>query len=906
MRLRTRFIGSALAVVALVFTLFLAYVLIRDRRDAVDGLEARIRMTMQRMEQALPRPLYDGDVAQLGAYLDAEFRNGDVVQLELVEYRGSIRIARERPVPQDGQLRESKVVIRKGIDALGEVRITQTTALIEQRLAATRNGLLGFAAILLAAVGGVIYLVANSFTRPLERLTRAVQAYADGSPAPAIEMKGARELVILGQSFSRMREAIDAKIGELGERNRLLNAEIGQRRQTEQERDRLASILEATSDLVGMADPQGNILYFNRAARTHFGIEAGPEMYGVIPQVHPQWASELVLQQGMPTAIREGIWSGETALLGRDGREIPVSQVIIGHKDAQGQLLYISTIMRDISERKAAEEALRHSEAQLKEAQRLAHVGSWSFDFASGMIEWSEEVYRIQELDARAFVPNYEGFLATIHPEDRARVDATYQASIRDGAPYEIDYRLLLPDGRIKYLHVKGETVREQGRPLRTVGMVQDVTERRQAEAALRKSEERYMLAARIGRSGAWEMRPAEGKIYFDANLPRLLGYEPHELSENLADWVGTVPPEAAPMVEAALQTVIEGRSDQYSIEHPVRRKDGSTGWVRVSGERVSAPGEMPLRLVGSSADITQRKQAELELQALNATLEARVQTRTQELQRALDVLRNAQDELVRSEKLASLGALVAGVAHELNTPLGNAKMVASTFSARLGDFEAAVQTGLRRSTLDSFLRDSQEIADILERNLDRAAELLSAFKQIAVDQSSYQRRVFEIGEVVREVALAINPTLRRSGVRLIDEVPAGLPLDSYPGPLGQVLINLINNAVVHGFADRAPGSVWVNAGDSDAQHIRLTVRDDGRGIPAQDLKRIFDPFFTTRLGQGGSGLGLHIVYTLVTGVMGGRIEVRSTPGEGAEFRLLLPRKAPLNSSAGSQPAEAT
>jgi PAS domain S-box-containing protein len=899
MRLRTRVLASALGVLVLVCTLFLSYVLVRERNDARHTLDDRIALTRERMEQALPGPLYDGDVSQLNDYLDSVFRSRDLVRLELVEYRGNIRIVREREAQADGVTLEHKAVIRKGIDPLGEVRATYTTANLERRLASTRNELLGFAAILLAAVGGVILLVANSFTRPLEQLTHAVQAYAEGAPAPALDVKGARELVILGRSFARMREAIDAKIGELAERNRLLNNEIGQRQQTEQERDRLASILEATSDLVSMADPSGNILYFNRAARTHFGIDAGPEMGSVIPQVHPPWASELIMQQGIPTAIREGTWMGETALLGRDGEEIPVSQVIIAHKDAQGQLLYMSTIIRDIRDQKAAEEALRHSEAQLKEAQRLAHVGSWSFDFSTGQIEWSEEVYRMHELDPRTFVPSYEGFLATVHPGDRARVDATYQASIRDGTPYEVDYRSLLADGRIKNLHVRGETVHEQGRPLRTVGMVQDVTERRQAEEALRKSEERYMLAARIGQSGAWEMRPAEGKIYCDDNLPRLLGYGPGELTENLGDWVGTVPPEGAAAVQSALQSVIDGRSDRYQIEHPVRRKDGSIGWVRVSGQRVSAPGETPLRLVGSSADITERKQAELQLQALNASLETRVQERTAELQHALDVLRNAQDELVRSEKLASLGALVAGVAHELNTPLGNAKMVASTFSERRRDFEAAVQAGLRRSALDAFVRDSREIAEILERNLERAAELLSAFKQLAVDQSSYQRRVFEAGEVVREVALALSPTLRRSGVRLVDEVPAGLALDSYPGPLGQVLINLVNNAVIHGYADRAPGSVRVSAEEADAQHIRLTVRDDGRGIAAQDLKRVFDPFFTTRLGQGGSGLGLHIAYTLVTGVMGGRIEVDSEPGRGTEFRLVLPRKAPAAGTNG-------
>ena len=188
----------------------------------------------------------------------------------------------------------------------------------------------------------------------------------------------------------------------------------------------------------------------------------------------------------------------------------------------------------------------------------------------------------------------------------------------------------------------------------------------------------------------------------------------------------------------------------------------------------------------------------------------------------------------------------------------------------------------------------------MLERNLQRAAELIGSFKQIAVDQSSYQRRGFELAEVVQEIAVALRPTLRRGGVTLVDDTPPGLRMDSFPGPLGQVLINLVNNAVVHAFEGGAGGRVLIGAEALGGDRVGLWVEDDGRGIAPEHLRQIFDPFFTTQLGQGGSGLGLHIVYTLVTGLLGGRISVQSAPGRGTRFHIELPCRAPATAAGGS------
>ncbi|MBT9507416.1 AAA family ATPase [Rhodoferax sp.] len=277
----------------------------------------------------------------------------------------------------------------------------------------------------------------------------------------------------------------------------------------------------------------------------------------------------------------------------------------------------------------------------------------------------------------------------------------------------------------------------------------------------------------------------------------------------------------------------------------------------------------------------------------LYASLEQRVQQRTEKLEQALERLERTKDELVRSEKLAALGSLVAGVAHELNTPIGNGLTVASSLEFKTTRFVASMASGLTRSNLDQFVADTQFACDILVRNLSRAGELISSFKQVAVDQTSSQRRQFDLQEVASEIVLTLSPTIRHCGCAVVTDISPNLTLDSYPGPLGQVLSNLISNAMIHGYSDGQGGLIEVQARAQGQQEVELQVRDHGRGVERVNLKRIFEPFYTTRLGQGGSGLGLHIVHNIVTGVLGGQIEVQSTPGEGTVFTLRLPLRAP-------------
>jgi len=256
--------------------------------------------------------------------------------------------------------------------------------------------------------------------------------------------------------------------------------------------------------------------------------------------------------------------------------------------------------------------------------------------------------------------------------------------------------------------------------------------------------------------------------------------------------------------------------------------------------------------------------------------------------------LKITQNQLVEQEKLAALGSLVAGVAHELNTPIGNSLLMASTLSDNSRRFLQQVQGGaLRRSELERFCQAAEESSQLLVKSLGQAASLVTSFKQIAVDQTSDQRRVFDLATLCREVALTLGNRLRREEHELRLEVPEGLRLDSFPGPLGQVLTNLIINAMVHGLEGRKGGLMQLSAERLDGERLRIRFSDNGRGISADNLGRIFDPFFTTRLGQGGSGLGLHISYNIVTATLGGSITASSSPGEGAQFEIVIPWVAP-------------
>ena len=316
-------------------------------------------------------------------------------------------------------------------------------------------------------------------------------------------------------------------------------------------------------------------------------------------------------------------------------------------------------------------------------------------------------------------------------------------------------------------------------------------------------------------------------------------------------------------------------------------------------------------QFMGSMADYvslaiedSHRRKAEATAREANLRLEERVEERTLELQQAneelhktINLLGQTQSQLVQSEKMAALGDMVAGIAHEINTPVGVALTAASHLEQKARQLAEALQEGaLKKSTLDGFVDTSSESTMILLNNLTRASELVQSFKRVAVDQSSEARRPFNVKDYVGEILLSLRPRLKRLTHQIEVTAPDDLTMNSYPGAFSQVVTNLVVNAIVHAFDENETGTIRMHFESVDNQAV-FTFTDNGKGISPEHLPKIFDPFFTTKRGHGGSGLGLHLVFNIVTQSLGGTIQCDSQEGKGTRFMLHLPLE-PTNGEA--------
>ena len=447
----------------------------------------------------------------------------------------------------------------------------------------------------------------------------------------------------------------------------------------------------------------------------------------------------------------------------------------------------------------------------------------------------------------------------------------------------QVAERLALADKREPHLFERerpdGTVIEVRGKPLPGGGFITtytDITERKRAELKLqqaydelerrvaertrdlRESEERFRDLAESASDWFWETDADLRFTYVSERFFEATGALPAQVIGKRRWEVASFDHDERDREKwDRHRQGMEARCAFRRFEYATPGTGGRTAHVRVSGKPFFSPAGEFLGYRGTGTDITELVQA--------------------------------QDELLHSEKLAALGGLVAGVAHEINTPVGIGLTAASFLEDQVRGFEKIYAQGrVKRSEIEGFIHTARESSALLLANLHRAAELVRSFKQVAVDQSSEMRRHFALKPYVNEVLLSLHPKLKRTQHTVSVHCADDIALDSYPGAFSQIVTNLVMNSLIHGFENLEQGHIVIDA-TLEGSELLLRYSDDGKGMNAESLKHMFEPFFTTKRGQGGSGLGLHVVYNLVTQTLRGRIDVASNPGQGVLFTLHIP-----------------
>jgi PAS domain S-box-containing protein len=471
-----------------------------------------------------------------------------------------------------------------------------------------------------------------------------------------------------------------------------------------------------------------------------------------------------------------------------------------------------------------------------------------------------------------------------VHPEAREEFKRLMQ---RDGMVRDFEYQVRQRSGGILWLSDSATVVRdEHGEVVRYEGTLRDITDQKRAEDAIAEGrmllqqvidtvpavinvkdrDLRYVLMNRY-MAGIFSVEPSEAIGRTTCELMSRYGAAKTDLNDK--------------------QVLKTRRGLGFYEEEYLDSKSNMRHWLVNKLPLLDADGEVE-RIVTVALDIGERKRGEQEMRKARDAAET-----------ALRNLRETQASLIEAEKLAALGRLVAGVAHEVNNPVGISLTVASALERKTANFSDEVAHGqLRRSSLNDFLATSRDASSQLVANLNRAAELIQSFKQVAADRNYSDQRSFDLADLTEQVVLSLRPGLRKHNLTLSVDCQPNLMMNSYPGPYGQVLTNLFLNAVAHAFPDGRPGVIEISARESGKDNVEIIFSDDGVGMSLDVRRRAFDPFFTTRRDQGGTGLGLHIVYSIVTNRLGGRLDLDSEPGGGTRIQMILPRTAPLEQAA--------
>jgi PAS domain S-box-containing protein len=619
-------------------------------------------------------------------------------------------------------------------------------------------------------------------------------------------------------------------------------------------------VVETASDAVISMDENSTILLANPATSRVFGYEPAELIGKPLTILMPESMRKLHeggFQRYLATGQRHLNWQGaEFTGLRKNGEEFP-AEVSLGELIRDGRRVFTGFI-RDISEQKSGQEALRRSEAYLAEGQRLTRSGSWAWYVRTDALFWSQEVFRIFEFDPEKIKPTWPAFLEMVHPEDRPLIQqqAKMESTQKELANSETNFRIVFPDGRIKHLHtIAHPVVNESGEISEVMGTVMDVTEQHQARTALERSEAYLAESQRLNHTGSWASDATTHEaLYWSEEMFRIFGFDPQQGLPMRAQWLQRIHPEDRDKVKRQASDRMFVQRVDSDIEYRIVLPGGTVKYLHGLAHPVFSSNKELVEVVGTVVDITERKRAENERERLH----------------------QLQADLAHINRVSMMGELTASLAHEIKQPI---------FAAS-ADAETCLRW-LERDQPD--LVEAQEAALRVMKDVSRASDIINRIVSL-FKKGVPQRESVDVKGVIQEMIALLRGEAGRYSISIHAELMEGLPkIEADRVALQQVLMNLMLNAIEAMKEMGTPGNLTITTQQDENRQILVSVSDTGMGLPPEQTEQIFNAFFTSK--PQGTGMGLPISRSIIES-HGGRLWATSNSGPGTTFRFTLPLEA--------------